>query len=256
MTLKILLAGESWISTASHIKGFDQFATATYHTGADRFVSLIENGNLRVDWIKAHDVPKDFPSTTEALSSYDVVILSDIGANAILLHTDTWLNSRVTPNRLKLLRSYVRSGGGLLMVGGYFSFQGINGGARFRDTPVEDVLPVTMHPFDDRLEAPDGFQMTVAASHAITAGIATAGAPALLGLNEVLPRPGAEVLLTAPIDEGRVHPLLVVGEAGRGRSAAWTSDIGPHWMPNEFLAWPGTAALFDRLIRWLAGQPI
>ena len=32
---KVLLAGESWVSTATHIKGFDQFPTVTYHTGAD-----------------------------------------------------------------------------------------------------------------------------------------------------------------------------------------------------------------------------
>ena len=45
------------------------------------------------------------------------------------------------PNRLKLIREYVRGGGGLAMIGGYFSFQGINGGARYRGTAVEEVLP-------------------------------------------------------------------------------------------------------------------
>lgn len=254
MTLKILLAGESWISTASHIKGFDQFATATYHTGADTFVALLEQTGLHVDWIKAHDVPKDFPDTEEALSQYDVVILSDIGANAILLHTDTWLRSRATPNRLKLIRSYVRNGGGLLMVGGYYSFQGINGGARFRDTPVEDVLPVTIHAFDDRLEVPEGCRLVQAEAHFITAGIEATSAPVLLGLNEVVARGEAKVLLTTQIDDNRSHPLLVVGEAGEGRTAAWTSDIGPHWMPDEFLAWPGTATIFTRLLGWLAKQ--
>ena len=252
MALKILLAGESWISTASHIKGFDQFATATYHTGADAFVALLEQGGMEVDWIKAHDVPKDFPTTAEALSEYDVVILSDIGANAILLHPDTWLRSRATPNRLKVLRSYVRNGGGLLMVGGYLSFQGINGTARFKNTPVEDVLPVTIHPNDDRLEVPEGCMMSADATHSITSGIEMASAPALLGLNEVVARDGATVLLSTEIDENRSHPLLVIGEAGAGRTAAWTSDIGPHWMPDEFLAWPGTATIFTRLLGWLA----
>lgn len=32
---KILLAGESWVTTATHIKGFDQFATVTFHLGAE-----------------------------------------------------------------------------------------------------------------------------------------------------------------------------------------------------------------------------
>lgn len=33
MQKKILLVGESWTSTSTHVKGFDQFATATWHTG-------------------------------------------------------------------------------------------------------------------------------------------------------------------------------------------------------------------------------
>ena len=51
------------------------------------------------------------------------------------------------------------------------------------------------------------------------------------------------------LDEGG-HPLLVVGEAGRGRSAAWTTDIGPHWLPNEFLRWDGFRTLWCNLIGW------
>lgn len=254
MALQILLVGESWVSTASHIKGFDQFATATYHTGADAFVALLEKQGANVEWIKAHDVPKDFPSTGEGLAKYDVVILSDIGSNAILLHTDTWLHSRQTPNRLKLLRSYVRNGGGLLMVGGYYSFQGINGAARFRGTPVEDVLPVTMMPYDDRLEVPEGCYWASVNTDPITADLSLSEAPPLLGLNEVVARPDAKVLLCTDTDEGRTHPLLVIGDVGEGRSAAWTSDIGPHWMPNEVLAWSGTGTLFGRLLRWLAHQ--
>jgi Putative glutamine amidotransferase len=33
------------------------------------------------------------------------------------------------------------------------------------------------------------------------------------------------------------HPLLVVGTFGDGRTVAWTSDIGPHWCPREFVDW-------------------
>lgn len=251
MSIKVLLAGESWISTATHIKGFDQFSTATYHTGAAPFVAMLSQAGIEVTWIKAHDVPSDFPSTAEALAAYDVVILSDIGANSLLLHPDTWINSRPTPNRLKLLRSYVQDGGGLLMVGGYYSFQGINGGARFRNTPVEDILPVTLLPYDDRLEVPEGFVPTRVTDHLITRSLPLSGSM-LLGLNEVVARDESEVLLQAEVDEGRVHPLLVIGTAGKGRSAVWTSDIGPHWMPDAFLQSEGTPNLFDQLIRWLA----
>ena len=37
-----------------------------------------------------------------------------------------------------------------MMVGGYYSFQGINGGARYHGTPVEEALPVEILPYDDR----------------------------------------------------------------------------------------------------------
>ena len=34
---KVLLAGESWVTTATHIKGFDQFSTVTFHLGPSRW---------------------------------------------------------------------------------------------------------------------------------------------------------------------------------------------------------------------------
>ena len=54
------------------------------------------------------------------------------------------------------MRDWAAQGGGLMMIGGYFSFQGIDGRARWRRTPVEDALPVTCLPYDDRVEAPEG----------------------------------------------------------------------------------------------------
>ena len=105
----------------------------------------------------SHEAQRDFPQTPEGLAAFDAVILSDIGSNTLLLHPDTWIASKRTPNRLRSLKTYVENGGGLLMVGGYYSFQGINGGARYHGTPVEDVLPVDILPYDDRVEVPEGF---------------------------------------------------------------------------------------------------
>jgi uncharacterized membrane protein len=36
MGSKILLAGESWSSYTTHVKGFDAFYTSVYEEGADR----------------------------------------------------------------------------------------------------------------------------------------------------------------------------------------------------------------------------
>ncbi len=237
---KILLAGESWVSTTTHIKGFDQFSTATYQLGAEPLV-------------EAHAAARDFPLTLEGLRAYDAVILSDIGSNTLLLHPDTFLLSKPTPNRLKLIRDYVAKGGGLLMIGGYYSFQGINGGARYHGTPVEDVLPVEILPYDDRVEVPEGFAPVVAdRRHPILAGF-RGDWPHLLGFNEVKVKPGAQLLATVSADYGS-KPLLVAGTHGRGRSLAWTSDIGPHWLPPDFAAWKGYARLWRQALGWLIGQ--
>ncbi len=249
---KVLLAGESWVSTATHIKGFDQFATVTFHLGAEPLVTALADSDIDLRYMPAHEAQRDFPQTLEALAAYDALVLSDIGANTLLLHPDTWIRSQRTPNRLKLIAEYVRAGGGLIMIGGYYSFQGINGGARFRGTPVEEVLPVEILPYDDRVEVPEGFTPVIKnKKHPVVAGLGGAW-PYLLGFNEVKARRGTEVIATASKEYGS-KPLLVAGKAGKGRTLAWTSDIGPHWLPPDFSAWDGYARLWKQALGWLAG---
>jgi uncharacterized membrane protein len=74
----------------------------------------------------------------------------------------------------------------------------------------------------------------------------------LLGANEVVvrQRPGVEVLARLPESEGG-HPLLVTGPYGEGRSVAWTSDVGPHWLPQSFVDWPGYGALWKNILTWV-----
>jgi uncharacterized membrane protein len=142
----------------------------------------------------------------------------------------------------------VAGGGGLIMVGGYLTFQGIDGRARWAGTPVEEALPVTMLPTDDRVEMPSGVVPTVRlADHPIVAGLAVDW-PALLGYNRVVPRPGAEVVVWVGDD-----PLIVAGQHGGGRGVAFTSDCGPHWCPPAFVGWSGYATLWQQLVGWAAG---
>lgn len=250
---KILLVGESWVSSATHYKGFDQFGSVTVHTGADPLVAALDGSEFEITWMKAHEAAEGFPFDGEGLSTFDAIVLSDIGSNTLLLPPRVWLQSQTAPNRLKLVREYVAGGGGLLMAGGYFSFQGIDGRARWRRTPVEDALPVTCHPYDDRLEIPEGCRAEIRMpQHPVFAGL-DGEWPLLLGVNEVVPKPEAEVLAQLPEEHGG-HPLLVLGVHGKGRTAAWTSDIGPHWLPPEFCAWDGYATLWKNLLGWVAGD--
>ncbi|NNH59990.1 cytoplasmic protein [Rhizobium laguerreae] len=252
MTKKILLVGESWVSSATHYKGFDQFGSVTFHLGAEPLVKALAGSAFELTYMPAHEAVEKFPFDIAGLDAYDAIILSDIGANSLLLPPDVWLHSRTVPNRLKLLKAWVEKGGGLLMVGGYFSFQGIDGKARWRRTPVEDTLPVTCLPYDDRVEIPEGtVAEVVKPKHPTMRGLEGAW-PVLLGVNEVEVRDRADVEIVARLPQNQGgHPLLVVGTHGTGRTAAWTSDIGPHWLSPAFCKWEGYGRLWKNILGWL-----
>ncbi|MBN2840515.1 MAG: cytoplasmic protein [Coriobacteriia bacterium] len=246
--MRVLVAGESWVSESTHYKGFDAFQSVVFEIGVGPLKAALEDNGITVVHMPAHEVPEQFPATVEAFSAYDVVILSDIGADSILLHPDTWLRGKRTPNRLKVLAEWVRAGGGLLMAGGYMSFQGFEGKAMYRRTPVDDILPSVIDPWDDRVEAPEGTEVTVVdAAHPVLAGVEGPW-PSLLGYNRFGLKPDALLLASVGDD-----PLLALRTEGAGRTAAWASDIGPHWCPEDFVAWPGYARLMTQLVRWLAG---
>jgi uncharacterized membrane protein len=250
MTKNILLIGESWVTSESHFKGFDSFGSVHFHLGAEPFVAAVSGDDFRVEYMPCHVAVEQLPFTAEGLAAWDAIVISDIGANSLLLHPDVWLRGKPVPNRLKLLRDYCAGGGGLMMVGGYLTFQGIDGKARWHKTAVETALPVTCLPVDDRIEVPEGFRAVIdLPEHPLLQGVGTDW-PLLLGANEVVARDGAEVVARLPDDDGG-HPLLVAGRHRKGRSLAWTSDIGPHWAPAAFLAWPGYGTLFRNCLGWL-----
>ncbi|MDP9136812.1 MAG: glutamine amidotransferase [Pseudomonadota bacterium] len=252
---KVLLAGESWVSAATHYKGYDQFGSVTFHLGAAPLVEALKDSPFDLRYMPAHEAAEGFPASLQALQDYRAVILSDIGANTILLHPDVWLRSQTYPNRLRLLKEWVAGGGALAMIGGYFSFQGIDGRARWRRTPVEDVLPVTCLPYDDRAEIPEGAIPVISMpDHPIVRGIGGPW-PLVLGVNEVTVRADrpAQLIAALPDDQGS-HPLLVAGEFEKGRAVAWTSDIGPHWLSPAFCAWPGYKTLWVQMLSWLTRE--
>lgn len=245
---RVLLAGESWVVHETHQKGFDIFTSTRFDTGADAFIAAAAEQGVQVDQIYGHDVPARFPRTVEELSAYDAVIISDIGYNSFVLTPETWTKGERSANSLKALVDWTRAGGGLMMAGGYLSFQGINAAANFARSPLAEVLPVTMLSGDDRVEAPEGAEVSeTGAAHPLTGLLA--GAPALLGYNEVHAKDGADVV--ARVGE---HVLLATQQVGAGRTLAWSTDIGPHWCPQPFLDWDGFGPLVGGMLRWLAGE--
>ncbi len=243
--LKVLVAGESWIKHTIHMKGFDQFHSTEYEEGAGVFLDAVVRAGHELTYVRGHEISSKFPKSAEELDNFDVVVISDIGSNSFLLPDETFLRSECSPNRLQLLADFVRRGGGLVMVGGYLSFTGIDGKARYGMTPLADVLPVTMLTHDDRVERSEGVKVDVCdLSHPVLGGT-PADWPPLLGYNRLIAKPDASVV--ARVDD---DPVLVVGTWGEGRATAFASDLAPHWASPEFVNWAHYGRLWDAILSW------
>ena len=247
---RILIAGESWITATTHTKGVDEFTAHSYTEGVAQLRTALQAGGHEVVHLPAHLVATDFPETQEALDAYDVVVLSDIGVNSLQLAPAVFEKSIPGRDRVRELARWVEAGGALLMIGGYLSFSGWQGRAGYARTEIADVLPVEMLIGDDRVERPAGVVATVLdAEHPALGGAGTEW-PLLLGYNRTVVKPGAVELARLDGD-----PLVVVGEAGAGRTAVFTSDCSPHWAPPAFCEeWSGYAKVFQGIVSWLTAR--
>jgi len=247
--IRVLLAGESWVSNSTHFKGWDFFSSTVYETGVNYLEKSLVSAGMDFTHMPSHLAAESFPLSLDELQKFDVIILSDIGANTLLLHPETWLHGKSMPNRLMLLKEYVLAGGGLAMCGGYLSFAGINASAKYYRTPIEEILPVNIYTFDDRVESPQGTHIEIINSkHPIISSIQGSW-PDLLGFNELVLKEDA--VLIAKVGN---YPLLAVRETGKGRTLAWASDIGPHWCPETFATWVGYQRLMVQSVEWLAKE--
>jgi len=160
------------------------------------------------------------------------------------------------------IAAYVRDGGAFAMIGGDQSFSA----GDYSGTPIEDVLPVSLLPPGPTAvdETPAQVRLTDSGRRHPVTELATSGAqnetlwsalPRLPGLNTIGPlKGGAQILLQSA--EGR--PVLVVGEAGRGRVMALLSDSSWFWSFVAAGAQQGPRAyetFWHSAIRWLVRDP-
>lgn len=246
---KVLFVGESWTIVSQHIKGIDHFTDSFYEEGVKWIREALESNNVEFTYMPCHIAMYEFPTSVEELRKFDCVIFSDIGYNTIMLHPDTMQRCLRTPNRLKVLKQYVLEGGSFMMIGGYLSFSGIEARAHYKDSPVEEILPVELLRGDDRRECPEGlYPSKIDKSHVILKDI-DEEFPFFLSYNKVIPKEGSNTILSFEDD-----PLLVVWEIEKGRTAAFAADCAPHGAPPEFLNWKYFDKFWSQLVNWLCNR--
>ena len=107
---KILFIGESWLVHVQETKGFDVFTYDYYETATEYIEkALTESGNTFVH-LPSHLVEAQFPKTPEELADYDVVMISDCGANTFNLPMSTFTRLQRIKNAAKLCRRWRRPG--------------------------------------------------------------------------------------------------------------------------------------------------
>lgn len=241
---KVLIAGESWMSYTTHVKGFDTFYTSVYEEGVEWLKRALEKGGFEVDFLPNHLASEQFPTTADEMEVYSCIILSDIGSNTLLISKDSFDRSKAFPNRCDEICKYVKNGGALLMIGGYMSFSGIDAKARYGQTAISDILPVGILDIDDRVESPQGVK-PILTKNKIFEGI-NGEWPVFLGYNK-----------TKKIVEGDIvadingDPFIALRNYGEGKTAVFTSDCAPHWGPPEFVNWEHYNKLWINIINWL-----
>jgi len=203
----------------------------------------------------------------QQLHSFDVVFLQNFnfGPYGIGAYLDE-------------IQRYVEDGGGLGMLGGDLSFT--LGG--YAGTPVATVLPVELPPVASttaELVDPAPFKMQLTAegrAHPMTAlridlednDARWAAMPELGGTNLVTrAKAGATVLGTHPTRkgaDGKPLPILTVGEAGKGRSLALTTDSSWRWIFSGGAVCQGDGCVdrsrayqrfWENAVRWLIRDP-
>jgi hypothetical protein len=195
-------------------------------TAAAYLLSLFAHWEWECDYI-----PSDQPLGPSLLeSARSLFVVSDYPSSQI---RDALQHQIVTQ---------VSHGAGLLMVGGWESFHGLGGD--WDGTPLGELLPVAIQSTDDRVNCDHPVLLRRVSEHPSVNGLPWSERPPLIGgFNRVTAKPDAEVVLEAvhfgvSEDEGSFHftrqgdtdPLLVVGLHGAGRTAAFMTDLAPHWV--------------------------
>lgn len=195
------------------------------------------------------------PSDQESIDMFDVFIIGDLDS------------SYLKPEIQQMIVNRIKSGGGLVMLGGYNSL----GPGGYAGTPIGNSLPVVLgsreigqytETFQPKL-TPDGVQSHIFANIAdfFPSELGPAkidGLPELDGCTKVLASgPGATVLATCPgvvLVDGREMPVLAYQPLGEGRTLVFTADTTRKWQqgPKALNMETPFMQFWGQLVRFLA----
>lgn len=253
--IRVLYAGDSGLTAGTVSAGsnffYDQRGVSVEIAAQKILDAWRRNPRYEVTYMTGWDALAKFPETPEALAAYDVVILSDVDSDSLVLYPpERSMRAPMGPNRLKSIRDYVWRGGALLMIGGYATFTGRHNAGNYHGTPVEEALPVEcLAANDDRMETPEGVTLEVKQPHhPIMKGIEWSPSPIFNGYNRLGVKKSAQVLATF---KETLDPGIVVWTFGKGRAMAFASDIAPHWGAG-FQEWKFYEQFWNQALNWLA----
>ncbi len=244
----VLLVGETWFVLKMHIKGFDMVPLGGYENFGVWFMEAMSKfEDIEAEHMPNHIALTSFPSTLKDINKYDVIIFSDCGKNTISLYPEMF-TVPMGPDRLDLIKEYVEKGKSFVMAGGWNSFQGIRGIPGYHDTVIEEILPVEIQSSDDRVEKPQGITPEILKKdHPLLKNLPEQW-PVFMGYNRVKTKSRADLLARVGND-----PFIVVGEYGKGKTMAFTSDLAKHW-GTDFISWKGYGDFWHNALLWLSGK--
>ncbi len=184
-------------------------------------------------WHKNLEQGEFFPADYQSLFRYDAVLMTAGDGR------------RLQATGRRMLRDYVRCGGGLVVLGGYASF----GKGRARGSWLEEILPVTLGDLWDLRQAEEK-RVTARDGPVPECLLFPAGwRPQVLWLHEATPKAEARVAWSA----GK-RPVAVYGKYGEGWVVAFlATPLGvPREGENLLCQTPEWPAILAATLAWVA----
>ncbi|MGH9472475.1 MAG: glutamine amidotransferase, partial [Terriglobales bacterium] len=221
-------------------------------------VRATENKIYRQGISDPSELADGFPSRPDDMFRYQGLIIGSVQA------------AYFTPAQQDLIEAFAnRRGGGILFLGGEFALA--DGG--WQDSPLAPLLPVTLPNHTGTFVRADLTTGVTAQAHALLTGAGARSAitrllddpdantkkwaslPWLMDYQDAgTAKPAATVLANVRSPQGRVTPLLVTENYGRGRTAVLATSGTWRWQMNLPLGDPTFTLFWQQLLHWLVAS--